>query len=246
LDQYDVDSISEMKSWLNQLTVAQVLDAVSATNTGSIFRYVDVRYCIFDHYGYLVFPETTSEVISVLERNGLTVDPPVPSVVVKSRLCSRYRLSPDGIDVRIVRGAFVTERFGRREIEIFAAMATPGFTLPAGMVDRERQSLNESHVALMVGQPERTLAQLRRQLLDSGVLVADGAGYNPFEKPHEGGRSVLYFRSAEVPSDHSFAHRLELTCAGEYANVIADHMHASGIEMVTGGPSTSVSMKRRW
>ena len=69
MDQYDVDSISEIKSKLNQLTVAQVLDAVSATNAGSIFKYVDIRYCTFDHYGYLAFPETTSEVISVRERD---------------------------------------------------------------------------------------------------------------------------------------------------------------------------------
>jgi hypothetical protein len=233
LDQYDVDSISEMKSKLNQLTVAQVLDAVSAANAVQFSNMWEI--CgTFDHYGYLVFPETISEVVAVLDRNGLAVDPPVPSVVVKSRLCSRYLLHPSDIDVRIVRGGFVTDRFGRREIEIFAVMATPGCTLPEGMVDRERQSMNESHVAIMVDQPERTLATLRRQLLDSGALVADGAGYNPFEKPHEGGRSVLYFRRREVPSEQTFAHRLELTCAGEYANLIADHVRASDSEMVTG------------
>lgn len=224
MDQHDVDSIAGMKLVLSQFSLLQALHMVSRSHHRPILKSVDIQHCTFDHYGCLVYPETMAEVVSALERNGLAVYPPVPSVVVKSRLCRNYRLQPDDIDVRIVRGAFVTDRFGRREIEIFAAMATPGHTLPDGMVDRERRSMNESHVAIMVARPEHTLARLRCQLLDSRVLVADGAGYNPFEKSHEGGRSVLYFRSTEVPLDCSFPYRLELTCAGEYADVIADHL----------------------
>jgi hypothetical protein len=231
LNKHDTDSILEIKSILNRLSVNQVLDAVSTKICDSILKSENIQDGTFDHYGYVVFPETISEVISALKHNDFAVDPPVPSVVVKSRLCQRYRLRPDDIDVRIVRGAFVTDRFGRREIEVFAAMATRGRTLPDGMVDHERRFMNEAHVAIMVNQPEHTLAKLRHQLLGSGVLVADGAGYNPLEKPHEGGRSVLYFRSTAAEPDRSFPHRLELTCAGEYAEVIADHLRASDSEM---------------
>lgn len=220
MDAYDVESIEKIKSILSRLSVTKVLNAISSNAHDSITKYVDIRHCAVDHYGILVFPEAASEVVSGLESIGLKVAEPVPSVVVKSRLCERYRLRPDDIDVRIVRGAFVTDRFGRREIEVFAAMGPR----VKDMADREREAMNEAHVAIMVGQPEHALEKMRRKLLESGMVTADGAGYNPLEKPHKGGRSVLYFRSREVRADRSFPYRLELTCAGEYADVIADHV----------------------
>jgi hypothetical protein len=209
---------------LNRLSVDQVFGSVPA----------DVRYCALDHCAVLVFPEAISDVVSALAVEGFTVDRPVPSVVVKSRLCQRYRLSPDHIDVRIVRGSFVTDQFGRREIEVFAAMPAARSALPAGLVECERNAMNESHVAILVHQPELALAELRHHLLGSGVFAADGAGYNPFEKSHEGGRTVLYFRSREGLGNCWPLHRLELTCSGEYADVIAEHLRATENAPVLG------------
>ncbi|WP_239395549.1 hypothetical protein [Frankia sp. CiP3] len=236
MDQRDVDSVVRIRSILNQFSVEQVLDAVSAHTHGPLLGRVDLQHCTFDHYGFLVFPETISEVVSALRRNGFEVTRPVPSVVVKSRLCRRYRIPPEDLDVRIVRGAVDTDLFGCREIEVFAATVAHGCALPEGMADRERQSMNESHVAIMVDRLERVLAELRRQLLGSGALVADGAGYNPLEKEQEGGRSVLYFRATEPPLVRSFPHRLELTCAGEHADVIAEHIHESDRVLATDIP----------
>src|SRR5262249_32364531 len=126
VDLFDIARISEIKTILNRLSVVQVLGAVLPNMQDSMPEYGNIRYCTFDHCAVLVFPETISEVVSALADNGFTVDSPVPSVVVKSRLCKRYRLRPDHVDVRIVRGAFVTDQFGRREIEVFAAMAPTG------------------------------------------------------------------------------------------------------------------------
>jgi hypothetical protein len=241
VDQPDVRHIARIRAQLDQLSTAAALSAIAPAIRDAELEHRGIRWCTLDHVATLVFPRTLAEVAAELREHGFAVEPPVPSIVVKSRLSLRYQLEPDEFDVGIMRGAVLTERFGRREIEVFVVMGAP-----ERVADEERRALNEAHVAFLAHMPEEVLADLHRGLCESSELLADGGGYNQFEKPHEGGRSVLYFRARRRPVDLSLPHRLELTCPGEHADVIAQHLRASAAMAGAGRsflPSTVTSSR---
>jgi hypothetical protein len=78
---------------------------------------------------------------------------------------------------------------------------------------------NESHFALRVLTPDSAkLGKLRAIVLSRLKMRADGGGYNPYDDMDNGGRSVLYFAS------HN-GRRLEITCAGDFREVVAMQRH---------------------
>jgi len=172
------------------------------------------QQCAFDHEAILVFPERVGDTARFLRERGFEVADAVPSVVVRSRLTSRYGLASSALDVSILRASTTLGSGERRGIEAFCV---PRASAPEIMIECERRENNEAHVALMVTDPtDIRLWALRATLLADFSLRADGGGYNPRDGAATGGRSVLYFRA---PSGA----RLELTCAGNFAQIVDAH-----------------------
>lgn len=170
--------------------------------------------CFFDHGSVLLFPDDTSDVAACLRSRGFDVTGPVASVVVRERLAQRYGLREDDLDVSILHGTIRLASGVRRGVEVFCV---PRKGAPAAMMAREERERNESHVAFKVGNPApAALNRLRSILLDRFSMRPDGGGYNPFDDAAAGGRTVLYFSTVG-------GRRMELTCAGHFAEVIDAH-----------------------
>ncbi|MFD4635864.1 methyltransferase [Lentzea sp. NPDC058436] len=167
----------------------------------------------------LVFPRSAGKALAEMRARGLTVDEPVPSVVVRDRLARRYGLPAQALDVGILQvSAGVDDRF----VEVFLLEVGADTDLVA-LAEQERLQRNESHVALDVRSPsEVVLAGLRSILLDQAALVADGGGYNNFEDC-----TVLYFRDPDRTG-----RRLEIRARGYWPGVLAGHSPSSAVDDV--------------
>jgi len=130
------------------------------------------RCCRFEHAAVLVFPDDTSSVVSVLQREGLRIRSEVPSTVVRGRLAARYRMSEDRFDVWIIHGAVPGGTL--REVEVFALPLRPGLEPVA---DDERVHDREAHVAFEVVDPDPVTVG---GLWDMLTGVAGGAGIGEF------------------------------------------------------------------
>jgi hypothetical protein len=173
----------------------------------------------FDHAAVLVFPDTVDDVVAFCVNAGYEVDDPFPSVVVRDRLARRYRLPASDLDVRILRAR--RRNSGLGGLEIFVLLGVPA-TVHSGMVERERATEAESHLAWFVpGDDAEAVWQRCRQL----GLLADGCGHNPNEQAAEGGRTALYF---QIPSRTSGISRVELTTDGHHPELLAAHRCARG------------------
>ncbi len=231
----DARHIAWLKTLLETASVEDVVTGVLDRPPDAPIMAAISQFCTFDHCGVLVFPRTRDDVVTVLRNNGFDVGESVPSVVVKARLCQRYRISPTDIEVVIVRGGITTRAFGRREIEIFAVSATTELPLFHDLVHAERTLTNETHAALLLDKSRGDmLADLRQTLNQSRHLVPDGCGYNPHCDSTEGGHSMLYFRRCDDSGTPSWPRRLELTCAGHHAGVIAAHADDSRMADMAG------------
>jgi hypothetical protein len=180
--------------------------------------------CDFEHGGVLVFPSDVQSVVNLLLSAGLEVAAPVPSLLVKRRLCARYGLAEDAIDVQIVRGRPGGKWAVPREAEIFVVLARSAEVDLSAIRFAERAQENETHFSLFVRRPsERVLEGIRSTLLDYFPMVPDGAGYTPSETTDRGGRTVLYFSQHRLSKDWRWVRRLELSCDGHFPEIIAEH-----------------------
>ncbi|WP_133260071.1 hypothetical protein [Streptacidiphilus pinicola] len=167
--------------------------------------------CAFDHVATLVFPRTINEVRDCLTTWGWVCAPAVPSVVVRGRLAARYALRLEDLDVWILHA----RKEGHPNLEVFCLPANRVVDIVAAS---ERREGNERHLALLVRNPApETLDRLAHLMVGRLGMVPDGGGYNPHEDRAAGGRSVLYFR-------HPLRGRLEVTCAGEFSDVLDRHL----------------------
>jgi NAD(P)-dependent dehydrogenase (short-subunit alcohol dehydrogenase family)/ubiquinone/menaquinone biosynthesis C-methylase UbiE len=206
--------------------LAQAVDFIEGNDTGTVISQLVpglsgdqadavAARCGLSHAAVLVFPRSLSGLHDHLPTIGLTVGKISHSVVVRDRLCRRYGLPRDSINVRILR-APVSARNGEScMIEIFA--------LPVGgpgelgqLAARERASGQEAHVALEVHDPDTVVLSGLRSLLIEAGLRSDGGGYSEHEDA-----TVLYFRADDRPEG---IRRLELIAAGRHSAVLAAHL----------------------
>jgi hypothetical protein len=231
----DARHIAWLKALLETASVEDVVLGVLARPPDPPIMAAITQFCTFDHCGVLVFPRNFNDVEKALRHSGFDVRESVPSVVVKDRLCQRYQISPEDIDVVIVRGGITTGVSCRRELEVFAVSATADFSLPHDLIRAERTLTNETHAALLLDRSHGDmLAELCQTLSQFGYLVPDGCGYNPHHNSAEAGRSALYFRRRDDNGTKSWPRRLELTCAGHHAEVIAAHADGSRMAVIAG------------
>lgn len=188
--------------------------------------------CELDHHAVLVFPDDPDDVVEFLAGQGVAVAVPVPSVVVRERLASRYGREAEHLDVSIVFGSVAATTGAERGIEVFCV---PRGQAGSVMIETERQQRNEFHVALAVDDAQ-AMSTVRSALVGRFGLTPDGGGHNPFHSAKTGGRSVLYFSSPRG--------RLELTCAGDAPDVVAEHLRNTAAE--TAAHELLHILSRQW
>ncbi len=213
----DLQNLSQLIDDVKRSSVEQVLEELVGPGIDNDAVVAVAAECSFDHGAALVFPDNVTDVAGFLQECGFEVADPVPSVVVRERISQRYDLAGDDLDVSILHASIRLESGARRGVEVFClprGQATPA------MIARERGEKNESHFALEVERSDSAkLGALRSIFLDQLSMRPDGGGYNPHDGARTGGRSVLYF---SFPG----CGRLELTCAGNFPEVVAAHQRS--------------------
>jgi NAD(P)-dependent dehydrogenase (short-subunit alcohol dehydrogenase family) len=190
--------------------IAELLPCLSGDQADAV-----AARCGLSHAAVLVFPRSLSGLHDYLHTIGLTVGEISDSVVVRDRLCRRYGLSRDFVNVRILRAPVSARDRESCMIEIFA--------LPVGgpgalerLAACERASGQEAHVALEVNDPDAVVLSGLRSLLIEAGLRSDGGGYSEHEDA-----TVLYFRVGDRPEG---IRRLELIAAGCHSAALAAHL----------------------
>jgi NAD(P)-dependent dehydrogenase (short-subunit alcohol dehydrogenase family) len=206
--------------------LAQAVDFIESNDTGTVIAELlpclsgdqadaVAARCGLSHAAVLVFPRSLSGLHDHLHTIGLTVEEISHSVVVRDRLCRRYELPRDFVNVRILRAPVSARDRKSCMIEIFALpVAGPG-TLEQ-LAACERASGQEAHVALEVNDPDAVVLSGLRSLLIEAGLRSDGGGYSEHEDA-----TVLYFRVGDRPEG---IRRLELIAAGCHPAILAAHL----------------------
>ncbi|MFC3452583.1 methyltransferase [Amycolatopsis speibonae] len=172
----------------------------------------------FNHAATLVFPEAAQEVRDFLVGSGFDVGPPAPSKVVRARLAERHGVSEENLNVTIVH-ALPTSGTGGG-LEVFIMPRESADEAAPGLVERERRNEEETHTGWLV--PNGDLERIRRHCRYLLGMKPDGGGYNPYDDPESGGKSVLYFKT---PAEgKTLGARFELTAKGLCADVLDAHL----------------------
>jgi hypothetical protein len=218
LESFDVMRLLQLLEDVKGLGTEQLLEGVVGPDIDDNALAAILAECTFAHGAILVFPDDVADVTVMLRHNGFGITGLAPSVVVRKRLAQRYAISENDIDVSIVHASIELGLGTTRAVEIFCL---PREQATHVMITRERAENNESHTAFEVRFPDTArLTRLRSIFVDQFSMRTDGGGYNPFDDPEAGGRSVLYFDSAH-------GRRLELTCAGNFPEVIDMHRRST-------------------
>lgn len=200
---------------------AEVADLLPSL--GPFGRSALQRNCTYAHRALLVFPTTLELALGDFAARRLEAMDPVPSVLVRGRLCARYGLDHEGCDVSVTR-LRTSGSAGRYNLEVFLFPQTAP-ALRSEILEGERAFAYEDHVAFEVTRPDESgLERLMTLLQDDGGLIFEGGGHNP----HEGsmGSTILYFVSATVrsrPLRGPRFERFELYCTGDFSAVVDRH-----------------------
>jgi hypothetical protein len=225
MDSVDADRLDRMIKCVREADTTEVLGMfldgrVPSADVGEL-----ADWCAFEHGGILVFPESVLDVCEWLARRGFRVTDTVPSVVVRDRLCWRYRCATNAVPVMIVHGIDATPSGAGRQIEVFVLPQPFRAALPAELPTRERREENETHLALRVCDPGADrLRQLCELVVDLGTMRPDGGGYNPGEESGAGGRSMLYFAAPHRAACGAWVHRIELFWSGDHRAILDMHL----------------------
>jgi hypothetical protein len=169
--------------------------------------------CTFAHCAILLFPDTVESAMRHFADQGLDPRPPVPSVLVRRRLCERYGLEHDACDVAVTRLRPSPNAPGHT-VEVFLFPRSAEALTPA-IIENERTFRFENHLALdIVGPDEQRLERLMALLQRDVGLVWEGGGHNRYEGSH--GSTVFYFVGDRFE-------RWELHCDGDLSPLIDRH-----------------------
>ena len=227
----DLDRLTAVTALIRANDTESVL-AAAMPSLGAADRAALTRYTRFTHAAVLVFPRTFKGLREELTRDGLSVGPMIPSVVVRSRLSGRYGVPVADLAVGILRARMTDRIGGPCELEIFV-MATPP-ELEHIAAD-ERLHGRENHFALAVPHADPVLLSGLRAAVGTRMRP-DGGGYNGHED-----NTVLYFRDAHHPTP-AFR-RLELVSAGRFPRLLEAHQRESAtgthvLRLMTGAWAT--------
>jgi len=219
IDPADRARLDEMIAFIRDHDDKKALAAI-LPNLSTADRAVMSRYCRFSHAALLVFPRQLAAALLDLRASGLDIGKIIPSVVVRERLCLRYGVHPEALDVGIVHAPVDGADGRQREIEIFLLTVAPG-TGQDEIAAGERVHSHETHIAFEVSAPDTViLSGLRATLTGPGQMRCDGGGYNAYEDA-----TVLYFRPAS-PSSRMLG-RVELIVKGHHPEIVRTHRSES-------------------
>ncbi|MBP2472240.1 hypothetical protein JOF53_001112 [Crossiella equi] len=225
LAENDVDKLRRLADRVRDHTTAEVLTDLLGPDADAEAVRALADACEFDHAATLVFPSEDGQVTALLERIGATPTASLPSVVVRERLARRYGRPQAELDVTIQHA-----RVGTRGLEIFCLSQEQA---EPAMMRREAREDNEHHLALRLTHPhQHRLRVLCNTLLHRLGCRPDGGGYNPHEDQRAGGRTVFYFTTPG-------GSRLELFCAGRFAELLNRHLHG---EQVVDAPHALLTL----
>jgi hypothetical protein len=239
LDLVDQERIEEALSLVRETDTDSVLASLPGLTEWQ--RLSIAAHCAFSHAAVLVCPDSTAELVAGLRAQGLAVDDPSPSVVVRERLSLRHGVPPSALNVAIVHIHVPAGSDGTRMVEIFSLEAPPDSGVDE-IAARERLERNESHLGLNVDSPDEVaVAGLRALLVDQGGMAPDGGGYNSIEDC-----TVLYFRNTSADRQWTYPYRrMELRLNGRCAAALAAHQEATLddpakqlLELMTGAWTT--------
>lgn len=169
--------------------------------------------CTFAHCAILLFPDTVDSAMRYFAAQGLDPRPPVPSVLVRRRLCKRYGIEHEACDIAVTRLRPPPAAQGHT-VEVFLFPRTAAALRP-GIIEKERSFQFESHLALDIVEPDEQCLDRMMILLQRDVgLVWEGGGYNRYEGSR--GSTVFYFVGDRFE-------RWELRCDGDFSPLIDRH-----------------------
>ncbi|MDP2710088.1 MAG: hypothetical protein Q8O56_02625 [Solirubrobacteraceae bacterium] len=221
LDRRDAERLALALQRAGAAAGADVTDLLPTV--GPFARAALRRSCAYAHHGLLLFPASLDAAIGDFAARRLEPVAPVPSVLVRGRLCARFALEHDACDVSVTR-LHSGPRAAGHDLEVFAFPQTAPALRPE-IVDAERLLGYEDHLAVHVAQPDTpTLDRLMTILQADAGLVFEGGGHNP----HEGaaGATVLYFVGETARSAYGRRarfERFELYCEGDLSAVVDRH-----------------------
>jgi hypothetical protein len=235
MDPVDVERLDKMIKHVREVDTAEALRMFLDARRPPTDVDELAGCCAFEHGGILVFPDSVPYMCEWLARRGFRVDTVMPSVVVRDRLCRRYRFTADAAPVTIVHGIDTTPGGLGRQLEVFVLLQPFRAALPADLPARERREENETHLGLRVHDPDADrLRELRKLILDRCAMRPDGGGHNPDEGADAGGRSVLYFAAPDRAARGAWVHRIELFCAGVHRAILDTHLaHPDSADLET-------------
>ncbi|MGH7926538.1 MAG: hypothetical protein ACREQV_01925 [Candidatus Binatia bacterium] len=199
--------------------VASLLPAEASAAAAAAVR----QYSTFAHCGILLFPHAVEAAVRYFAELDLDPLPPVPSVLVRRRLCERYGLTTQTCEVYITKLRASPRPGTHHLLEVFLFPKTAK-ALESHIIHNEQKFEFENHIALQINQPdERLLEQLMVLLQSDAGLIWEGGGHNPHEST--GGTTVLYFvRDQSVITTHRpMFERYELRCQGDFSSVVNRH-----------------------
>lgn len=135
----------------------------------------------FDHVAVLVFPDEVGDVVEFLTQEQVDLEPPIPSVVVRSRLARRYGLSEEDLEVTILHGRVPGPRSAGIEVFVLPKRLADG--IDPGLKVRERATEAEAHAAWFADRDG--LSDVWRFCREQLGLTPDGGGFNPYEDAAE-------------------------------------------------------------
>lgn len=190
----------------------------------SVAAAAAVRQCsTFAHCGILLFPHSVDSAVRHFAELDLDPLPPVPSVLVRRRLCERYGLTAQTCEIYITKLRAAPQPDGHHLLEIFLFPRTAG-ALEPHIIHNERTFEFENHIALQIDQPdEQLLEQLMVLLQGNASLIWEGGGHNPYEG--SSGTTVLYFvrDQSVITAQRPMFERYELRCQGDFSSVVNRH-----------------------
>lgn len=214
----DWDHAQRMVRFIESHTTSSALRHILPLGPSATSELV-AQHTRFDHGAVLVFPECPEQALTVLAEHGLTAAAPVPSVVVRGRLATRYGLPAEELPVMVTRVQLPRDR----TLELFMlSFRTPRVRT---VIHNERLHLNETHLAFRVVDPgERSLGRIWNVLAGEAGFATDGGGFNPHHGPS--GCTVLYFRGDIPLSLDRWPRRIEIIADGHHPRILRRHIRA--------------------
>lgn len=221
LDAIEIERIHRISRIIMEKDTTAILKEMLPSDTSEAILSALCKHCEFTHGALLVFASSLAEIVDLIRETGFSIEHIFPSVIVKKRICERYGLDEQLINIQIVKGIFKRQSTSPKWIELFLfPQDTPGLT--EEILHNERSCELETHFAFQPINPDIVVMQgIINTLKRYGSFSDDGGGRNPFEgkttTPWLEMQEILYLsRVAQEVDGSNKTVRIELNCASSF------------------------------